>query len=70
MARKPGFNLPGVSQHVIQRGNNREPFFYQSGIWILSGLFIDVCQEADYLVHAYHRYWYAHSRSRCSIIAL
>jgi len=28
MARKPRFNLVGVSQHVIQRGNNREPCFY------------------------------------------
>ncbi len=28
MPRKPRFNLPGVPQHVIQRGNNREPCFY------------------------------------------
>jgi putative transposase len=28
MARKPRFNLPGIPQHVIQRGNNREPCFY------------------------------------------
>lgn len=28
MARKPRFNLPGVPQHVIQRGNNREPCFF------------------------------------------
>jgi len=28
MARKPRFNLVGVPQHVIQRGNNREPCFY------------------------------------------
>jgi len=27
MPRKPRFNLPGVPQHVIQRGNNREPCF-------------------------------------------
>ena len=25
MPRKPHFNLIGVPQHVIQRGNNREP---------------------------------------------
>ena len=25
MARKPRFNLPGIPQHVIQRGNNRDP---------------------------------------------
>lgn len=28
MPRKPRFNLPGVPQHVIQRGNNREPCFF------------------------------------------
>jgi putative transposase len=25
MARKPCFNIPGIPQHVIQRGNYREP---------------------------------------------
>ena len=28
MARKPRFNLIGVPQHIVQRGNNREPCFY------------------------------------------
>lgn len=28
MSRKPRFNLVGIPQHVIQRGNNREPCFY------------------------------------------
>ena len=28
MSRKPGFNQIGIPQHVIQRGNNREPCFY------------------------------------------
>jgi len=28
MARKPRFNLPGIPQHVIQRGNNRELCFF------------------------------------------
>jgi len=27
MPRKPRFTLPGIPQHVIQRGNNREPCF-------------------------------------------
>jgi REP element-mobilizing transposase RayT len=27
MSRKPRFILPGIPQHVIQRGNNREPCF-------------------------------------------
>jgi len=28
MPRKPRFNLPGIPQHVIQRGNNRQPCFF------------------------------------------
>lgn len=28
MPRKPRFNLPGIPQHIIQRGNNREPCFF------------------------------------------
>ena len=28
MPRKPRFNLPSIPQHVIQRGNNREPCFF------------------------------------------
>lgn len=28
MPRKPRFNLAGIPQHIIQRGNNRDPCFY------------------------------------------
>ena len=28
MARLPRFNIVGQPQHVIVRGNNREPIFY------------------------------------------
>jgi putative transposase len=28
MARKPRFTIPGIPQHIIQRGNNREPCFF------------------------------------------
>ena len=28
MPRKPRLQLPGIPQHIIQRGNNREPYFY------------------------------------------
>ncbi len=31
MPRKPRFNLPGIPQHIIQRGNNREPCFLSEG---------------------------------------
>jgi REP element-mobilizing transposase RayT len=30
--RKPRFNLVGIPQHLIQRGNNREPCFCAEGI--------------------------------------
>ena len=29
MARKPRIDLPGVAQHVIQRGNDRQPCFFR-----------------------------------------
>jgi len=40
MPRKPRFNLVGISQHVIQRGNNREPCCYSKihGKFMGSGL--------------------------------
>jgi putative transposase len=28
VARKPRFTIPGVPQHIVQRGNNREPCFF------------------------------------------
>ena len=28
MARDPRFIIPGIPQHIIQGGNNREPCFY------------------------------------------
>ncbi len=34
MPRKPRFNLPGIPQHIVQRGNNRAPcFFDESDYW-------------------------------------
>ena len=54
MARKPRFNLPGVPQHVIQRGNNREPCFYGDGDY---HRYLDDLREAtdrnDCRLHAY-----------------
>ena len=31
MPRKPRFFLPGYATHVIQRGNNRQPIFWEDG---------------------------------------
>ncbi len=28
MPRKPRFQLPGIPQHIVQRGNNRDPCFF------------------------------------------
>ena len=43
MSRKPRFNLIGLPQHVIQRGNNREPYFYAEA---------DYCRYLHYLKEA------------------
>ena len=54
MARKPRFSLPGVPQHVIQRGNDRKPCFFANGDY---RLYLDYLAEAankfDCHVHAY-----------------
>ena len=31
MARLPRIDLPGVPQHIVQRGNNRLPYFLDDG---------------------------------------
>jgi len=31
MARKPRLDLPGVAQHIVQRGNDRQPCFFAAG---------------------------------------
>ncbi|NIP71830.1 MAG: transposase [Gammaproteobacteria bacterium] len=33
MARKPRFNIVGIPQHVVQRGNNRTPCFFCVSDW-------------------------------------
>lgn len=54
MPRKPRFNLIGVPQHVIQRGNNRELCFFAEEDY---QLYLDAlaecatkfgCQEQDW----------------------
>ena len=54
MARQPRFNLVGVSQHVIQRGNNREPCFYAEEDY---RVYLDILeaflQKYHCLLHAY-----------------
>jgi len=54
MPRKPRFQLVGVPQHVIQRGNNREPCFYAEEDY---RRYLDDCHEAaeryQCCIHAY-----------------
>lgn len=54
MPRKPRFNLVGIPQHVIQRGNNREPCFYaeQDYLRYLDDL-TEAAKKNDCRVHAY-----------------
>lgn len=54
MARKPRFNLPGIPQHVIQRGNNREPCFYsKDDYYHYLHILEDAADKNDCAVHAY-----------------
>jgi putative transposase len=54
MARKPRFNLPGIPQHVIQRGNNREPCFYAQDDYYRYLHDLEDSSEKNYCaVHAY-----------------
>jgi len=54
MARRPRFMLPGVAQHVIQRGNNREPCFFSSEDYLT---YLSILNESSMQygcqVHAY-----------------
>jgi putative transposase len=54
MPRKPRFNLVGFPQHVIQRGNNREPCFYAEQDYhrYLSDLH-ESAKKFDCRIHAY-----------------
>ena len=54
MARKPRFILPGVPQHVIQRGHNREPCFYSEQDYIR--YLADVREAAECNQVAIHAY--------------
>lgn len=54
MSRKPRSALPGVPQHVMQRGHNREPCFYTQGDYhrYCEGL-REAAQNNDAHIHAY-----------------
>jgi putative transposase len=54
MPRKPRFYLPGVPAHLIQRGNDRQPVFFDSDdnlayLWWLK----EACDRHGCAIHAY-----------------
>ncbi len=54
MARLPRFVLPGHPQHVIQRGNNREPvFFAKEDYRFYLEKLADACNRFQCELHAY-----------------
>lgn len=54
MARLPRFILPGYPQHVIQRGNNRQPILRdEDDYWFLWGKLRDAAQRFQCDVHSY-----------------
>ena len=54
MPRRPRVSLPGVTHHIIQRGNNRIACFYSENDYrfYLEWLF-DYAEHCQYQVHAY-----------------
>lgn len=54
MARLPRLNLPGVPQHVIQRGNNREACFFEDQDYkVYLSKLGEYAKKLDVAVHAY-----------------
>ena len=54
MARRPRFNIPGVAQHVIQRGNNRTAcFFAESDYAMYLECLVEAAKKFGCLIHAY-----------------
>ena len=54
MARLPRLNLPGIPQHVVQRGNNREAcFFSEEDYAVYLDKLKDYSQKYQVAVHSY-----------------
>jgi putative transposase len=54
MPRYPRFDFPGVPQHVIQRGNNRQPCFLRDQDYsCYLQLLYEACPKHGCLLHAY-----------------
>ncbi len=54
MARRTRFRLPGVPQHLIQRGNNRQATFLADAHYrFYLDCLIDAARKYDCFTHAY-----------------
>lgn len=54
MPRQPRIDLPGIAQHVVQRGNDRQPCFFTGHDYLryLADL-RELAAQADVAIHAY-----------------
>ncbi len=73
MPRKPRFFLPGVPVHVVQRGNNRQPVFFDDGDyqayqeWLKEGSERYGCDVHAYVLMSNHIHLLVTPKSRESI---
>ncbi len=65
MPRLPRYVLPGQPQHLIQRGNNREPIFAQAADFLFQQISIwhkfDTPSESPHLVSGLERLFHNYS---------
>jgi hypothetical protein len=54
MPRRPRMYLPGIPSHAVQRGNDRNPcFFEEENYWFFLDCLGDACERYDFAIHAY-----------------
>jgi putative transposase len=54
MPRKPRMYLLGITSHDVQRGNDRNPCFFDEGnYWFLLDCLGDACVRHDVSIYAY-----------------
>ena len=76
MPRKPRFFLPDVPTHIVQRGNNREPIFFDESDyhsyleWLLTGTQRYQCDIYAYALMPNHVHILASSREKDGISRL
>lgn len=52
MPRRPRVDVPNISQHIVQRGNDRQPCFF-ADIDRMRYLDEEICMKEECSVHAY-----------------